>query len=189
MQPTRIQEYTKWQQHNQNRTKCMLIVDILISSLCCLCGIAIAPNPANMCLNCIRAQVDISEGIPKQEVVQFCKGCERYLQPPKYWVKCDLESRELLHICLKRLKGLNKIKLVDANFIWTEPHSRRLKIKLTIQKEVFNGTVVQQSFVVEFIVSTLQCEVCQKSYTENTWKAIVQVRQHVRSFTMLTSKR
>lgn len=35
-------------------------------SLCCLCGTAIAPNPTNMCVNCIRTQVDITEGIQKQ---------------------------------------------------------------------------------------------------------------------------
>lgn len=101
-----------------------------------MCGVAIPPNPANMCMNCIRQQVDITDGIPKEEIICFCRGCERYLQPPKYWVKCELESRELLTICLKKLKGLSKVKLVDANFIWTEPHSKRLKVKLTIQKEV-----------------------------------------------------
>jgi nonsense-mediated mRNA decay protein 3 len=26
-----------------------------------------------------------------------------------------------------------QVKLVDAGFIWTEPHSKRLKVKLTIQ--------------------------------------------------------
>lgn len=46
--------------------------------LCATCGIAIAPNPANMCLNCIRADVDITEGIPKQATVHFCRGCDRY---------------------------------------------------------------------------------------------------------------
>jgi len=38
---------------------------------------------------------------------------------------------------------------VDAGFIWTEPHSRRLKLKLTIQAEVLNGAILQQTFVVE----------------------------------------
>jgi hypothetical protein len=33
---------------------------------CCLCGTAILPNPANMCANCIRSQVDIAEGVQKQ---------------------------------------------------------------------------------------------------------------------------
>ena len=31
---------------------------------------------------------------------------------------------------------MNKVRLVHAEFIWTEPHSKRLKLKLTIQKEV-----------------------------------------------------
>jgi len=34
------------------------------------------------------------------------------------------------------MKGLKKVKLLDAKFIWTEPHSRRIKLKLTIQQEV-----------------------------------------------------
>jgi nonsense-mediated mRNA decay protein 3 len=156
--------------------------------LCCLCGISVPPNPANMCLNCIRSQVDITEGIPKEEVINFCRECERYLQPPKYWVACGLESKELLTICLKRIKGLQKVKLVDAKFLWTEPHSRRLKAKITIQKEVFNGTVLQQSFVVDFVVRNQQCEACQKSFTPYTWTAVVQVRQkvdHKRTFYFL----
>jgi len=31
------------------------------------------------------------------------------------------------------MKGLNKVKIVDATFIWTEPHSRRVKMKMVIQ--------------------------------------------------------
>jgi len=38
---------------------------------------------------------------------------------------------------------------------------------------------LQQSFVVEFIVGPQQCEACERSHTDKTWKAIVQVRQHV----------
>jgi hypothetical protein len=57
----------------------------------------------------------------------------RYLQPPSEWVACALESRELLSLCLKKLKGLNKVKLVDAGFIWTEPHSKRIKVCCYIQ--------------------------------------------------------
>lgn len=34
--------------------------------LCCECGTLITPNPANMCVACIRTRVDISENIPKQ---------------------------------------------------------------------------------------------------------------------------
>lgn len=93
-------------------------------------------NPSGMCVNCIRSQVDITSGIPKAQSVQCCRGCERYLQPPRTWIACAWESRELLTVCIKRLKGLNKVKLVDAAFVWTEPHSKRIKTKLTVQKEV-----------------------------------------------------
>jgi nonsense-mediated mRNA decay protein 3 len=65
---------------------------------------------------------DITQGIPREGVVHFCKGCEvlipsviallmnkRYLQPPNAWVNAELESRELLALCLKKIKGLNKV--------------------------------------------------------------------------------
>ncbi|KAI9204521.1 NMD3-domain-containing protein [Polychytrium aggregatum] len=156
--------------------------------LCASCGTTIAPNPANLCVNCIRNEVDITEGIPKQGTLHFCKGCERYLQPPNIWVNCALESRELLALCLKKLKGLSKVRLIDAGFVWTEPHSRRIKVKLTIQKEVFASTILQQVFVVEFIVSGQQCEECTRVAAQLTWKAAVQVRQkvpHKRTFLWL----
>lgn len=149
--------------------------------LCCLCGIAIAPNPANMCVSCIRGQVDISEGVPKQLSLFFCKFCERYLQPPRGWVAAQLESKELLSICLKRLsRALAKVKLVDASFKWTEPHSRRILVRLTIQKEAFHNAILQQEFMVEFVVEHQQCDACKKDAANmDAWQAVVQTRQKV----------
>ena len=49
----------------------------LFSRLCCQCGVPITPNPANMCVACIRTQVDIAADIPKQVVIYFCRFCER----------------------------------------------------------------------------------------------------------------
>jgi hypothetical protein len=73
---------------------------------------------------------------------------------------------------------LQKVKLVDAGFIWTEPHSKRLKVKLTIQSEVFNGTILQQGFVVEFIVENHMCLECNRvNANPNTWTACVQVQR------------
>lgn len=146
--------------------------------LCCVCGTQIAPNPANMCVNCLRTEVDITEGISKQVTIFFCKNCGRYQKPP--WVVAELESKELLAICLKKISGLNKdIKLVEAKFKYTEPHSRRLKVELTVQKQVFASAILQQVFVVTFICSSMQCPDCERSYTEHTWQAICQVRQKV----------
>uniref|UniRef100_A0A6U2GZ91 60S ribosomal export protein NMD3 n=1 Tax=Chlamydomonas euryale TaxID=1486919 RepID=A0A6U2GZ91_9CHLO len=148
--------------------------------LCCLCGTSIPSNPSNMCVNCIRSQVDITEGVQKQVTVLWCKMCGRYLQPPKHWVRAEPESKELLTFCIKKIKGLSKVKLVDAGFIWTEPHSKRLKIKLTVQGEVFNGAILQQTFVVDFVVENNMCMECNRANANpNSWTACVQLRQHV----------
>ena len=156
--------------------------------MCCECGIPMEPNAANMCTNCIQNRVDISEGIPKQMTVSFCRNCERYLNPPAQWLLCQLESKELLALLLRKVRGLNKVRLVDAGFIWTEPHSRRIKMKLTIQKEAFAGVILQQVFVIETTVCNQQCNDCAKFMAKNTWKAVVQVRQkvdHKRTFLYL----
>nr|ACO11168.1 60S ribosomal export protein NMD3 [Caligus rogercresseyi] len=145
--------------------------------LCCQCGIPIDPNPANTCVGCLRTQVDITEDIPKQVVLNFCKFCERCLNPPSQWIACSLESRDLMALCLKRLKGLSKVKLVDANFVWTEPHSRRIKVKLSVQGEVISGAILQQTFVVEYVVHNQMCDDCRRVEAKDTWNASVQVRQ------------
>lgn len=31
----------------------------------------------------------------------------------------------------------SQVRLIDAGFLWTEPHSKRIKMKVTIQKEVW----------------------------------------------------
>ncbi|KAG8948749.1 hypothetical protein FRC04_009360 [Tulasnella sp. 424] len=156
--------------------------------LCADCGTPIEPNSANLCIPCLRNSVDITEGIPKQATINFCRNCDRFLSPPASWTIAEPESRELLAICLKKLKGLNKVRLIDAGFIWTEPHSKRIRVKLTIQKEVFTSTILQQIFEVEYVVLYGQCPDCARLAAKNTWKAVVQVRQkvpHKRTFLYL----
>ena len=77
--------------------------------------------------------------------------------------------------------GLKNVKLVDAEFVWTEPHSKRIKINLTVQKEVFN-VVLQQSFIVAFIIEAKTCEDCIMDSIEHSTKAVVQLRQKVLYF-------
>ncbi|KAG1870153.1 NMD3 family-domain-containing protein [Suillus subalutaceus] len=107
------------------------------------------------------------------------RNCERFLSPPQSWTLARPESQELLAICLKRLKGLNKVRLTEAHFIWTEPHSKRLRVSLTIQKEVLTSTILEQIFEIEYLVQHGQCPDCTKLAAKNTWKALVQVRQKV----------
>ena len=136
----------------------------------------------------MKLTVDISDGIPREATIHTCRDCERWLQPPAHWVTAAPESRELLALCLKKLRGLSKVRIIDASFIWTEPHSRRVKVKITIQQEAFAGTILQQTFEVEYVVAYHQCPDCAKSFTVNTWRAVVQVRQkvpHKRTFLYL----
>ncbi|RKP28650.1 NMD3-domain-containing protein, partial [Metschnikowia bicuspidata] len=163
--------------------------DAVATVLCCNCGVPMDGSLGLvMCYDCIKLNVDITEGIPREANVSFCRNCERFLQPPSQWVRAKLESRELLAICLRRLKGLSKVRLVDASFIWTEPHSRRIRVKLTVQGEALQNTIVQQTFEVEYVVVAMQCPDCAKSFTTNTWRASVQIRQkvpHKRTFLYL----
>lgn len=84
-------------------------------------------------------------------------------------------------LCLKKIRGLRKVeKVVDSQWLWTEPHSRRVKLKLTVQRDVLDGQAsVQQSLVVEGIIQPTQCDDCKKAFTPHAgWTAMVQVRQH-----------
>lgn len=151
------------------------------SVLCCKCGIPMAPNAANMCVKCLRSEVDITEGLQKHVIIIHCPECDTYLQPPRTWLKAQLESKELLTFCVKRLKNLNKVlRLIHAEFIWTEPHSKRLKVKLKVQKEVLNGAVLEQSYIVEYVVQDQMCESCSRVQANpDQWVAAVQLRQQV----------
>ena len=112
-----------------------------------------------------------------QVTIQYCRFCERYLQPPSQWIQAALESRELMALCLKKLKGLKDVKLIDASFLWTEPHSKRLKVKLQVQAEVLGGAILQQTFVVEFVVAYQMCPDCHRTEAKDHWNCLVQVRQ------------
>lgn len=150
------------------------------SVLCCKCGIRMAPNAANMCVRCLRSEVDITEGLQKHVIIIHCPECGCYLQPPRTWVKAQLESKELLSFCVKRLKNLNKVRLIHAEFIWTEPHSKRIKVGLKIQKEVLNGAVLEQGYIVDYVIEDQMCESCCRVHANpDQWVAVVQLRQQV----------
>lgn len=61
--------------------------------------------------------------------------------------------------------------------ITTKTHTSQ--IRLTIQREVVTGTILQQSFIVTFIVRNQQCVECQAAFRQGSWKSLVQVRQRV----------
>ena len=153
--------------------------------VCCICGASIEANSRGICPTCEKKNIDITNGITKTGIIHFCKNCNRYLRPP--WIKCEKESQDMMNLCLSKIKGLNKIKIIDSSFIWTEPHSKLIKIKITIQKEI-DKVLASTSFIVEFKEEWIQCEDCAKTFTPHIWKSSVQIRQkvdHKRTFLYL----
>ncbi|KAG8467483.1 hypothetical protein KFE25_000799 [Diacronema lutheri] len=156
----------------------MQVDDELPDVLCCECGTGTRPNPTNMCVECLRSRIDITEGIARQVAQSHCRGCERY-ERSGGWVVCEPESKELLAILLKRVRGLDKVHLVDASFIWTEAHSKRMRVKLTVQREIVTGAVLQATLIVEFVISNKQCDKCARVEAKDYWVSCVQLRQKV----------
>ena len=146
-----------------------------VNVLCCVCGIPIAPNAANTCASCLASSSDITKGISTEVTLHQCRSCQRWHSEAGKWIASELESRELMGLCLGKVSGLKtaknsnqKVRLIDASWIWTEPHSMRLKVRLTIQKEIQRGTILQQSFTVVFVVRNQQCIECQSEYRQGS---------------------
>ena len=86
----------------------------------------------------------------------------------------------MMKLLMKKVKGITKeMKIFDAQFIWSEPHSKRMKIKLTLSKDVLNGVIMQKTIIITFHEVNLQCDECKKSFTPHTWNAEIQLRQRV----------
>jgi nonsense-mediated mRNA decay protein 3 len=148
--------------------------------LCCLCGASIIPNDAAMCLECLRTQFDITDVLAKTSEIVQCKKCDRWNTARNHWINQDMESAGLLACCLKLIGGIERVKLIDAKWIWTEPHSKRMKILLTVERGVLDDKIVlRQNATVEFVIRNKQCLPCIHEATDHTWGALVQLRQKV----------
>ena len=50
------------------------------------------------------------------------------------------------------------------------------QVKLTVQGEVVEGTILQQSFIVEYVVNHQMCDDCRRVEAKDTWNANVSIR-------------
>lgn len=138
-------------------------------------------------------------------VIYQCRNCRRFQRTEKCWESADHESSQLMSICLKQVPALqnnyhhssstsnnsnNKdagssesigpLKLIDTQWIWTEPHCMRYKIRCTIQTELYNVRVQQRVIVLLHCVFK-NCPDCTREYNHQTWQSVVQIRQKVTS--------
>ena len=145
--------------------------------VCCLCGMVIDANPRGTCEACFRKSLNIKTCIPTEFEIQYCKECQRFLRPP--YVKIERESTDMMKLCLSRIKSYDKkVKIIDSSFVFSEPHSKVIKIKVTIQKEV-EKNIISQNLIIEFKEKWNLCRDCQKIQTPHTWASCVQIRQRV----------
>ncbi|XP_044974197.1 60S ribosomal export protein NMD3-like [Hordeum vulgare subsp. vulgare] len=155
------------------------------TTLCCLCGVAMPPNAANMCAPCLRARVDVTEGAPRHAAVVHCPSCSSYLEPPRRWTRAAPESAELLQLLLRRVqRPLQRlgVSLSAAEFVFTEPHSKRLMLRLRLRREVLPGcgVALERDHAVEFTVHDRLCDSCSRARADpeqDQWCAVVQLRQ------------
>lgn len=148
--------------------------------LCCKCGIGIEPNQRNMCARCLNNETDLARDIRASMMIETCRGCERYFVPPKGWKTLAWGSQDLLIHLLGRNKSLKGLNIIDSNFIYTEEHSKKMKVEISI---VQSG--VEQNCVLDYNIRNMQCPDCMRTEAKQYWKALVQLRQrphHKRTF-------
>jgi nonsense-mediated mRNA decay protein 3 len=158
---------------------------------CCLCGVDIEPNDAMMCLPCLRMEVaretQGSLDAIEREVVR-CPKCYQWKRDTlsMHYFAAELESVELLTHLVKRMRRLKDLNVKDASFVWTEPHSKRIRVRVDYEQDVLGqGAKISQTVVLEFTIRDHLCKNCGKLGTKDGWSSIVQIRQHALSVGVL----
>lgn len=79
-------------------------------------------------------------------------------------IATSFELRELLALCLKRIRGLKSLsRISDCRWLYSEPHSNKLLLRLTARADVLEGKAeVEQSFNVSGLVHNMQCDECKQ---------------------------
>ncbi|GAB4858875.1 hypothetical protein Ancab_010352 [Ancistrocladus abbreviatus] len=96
-------------------------------------------------------------------------------------VKCLASEVDITDGLQKHRLKLKDVRLVHAEFVWTEPNSMRMIVRLRIQKEVLRGAVLEKAYEVLYVEHRQMCESYSRSQANpDQWVAAVQLRQHVR---------
>ncbi|XP_058746745.1 uncharacterized protein LOC131619691 [Vicia villosa] len=128
-------------------------------------------------VKCLRSKNDITVGLRKKLYLLHCPQCKTYSEPLKSWI----QSNQLLDLCLKLLEknlSFTNVRLVRSQTIPSQPNSKIIKIRVTVQKEVITGETLQQSYLVEFVQHNRVCESCTSPQPDpDQWNSVVELRQ------------
>lgn len=157
--------------------------------LCCICGIESTTT------KCIRCSINIKTN-KLIERIEHCKSCNRFLIPPKEWISCEFESKELLEILLKKSKYLKNCKIISAKFLPSEIHNKRIKIEIRYYGNLnicINDDNIYNSIsdinhniddlnntntlIIIFTIQNRQCNDCQNYESKIYWTSNIQLRQ------------
>jgi nonsense-mediated mRNA decay protein 3 len=156
--------------------------------LCCICGTSIVPNEAAMCMTCLKLQYH-SE-IPKSYELELtqCSKCGKWHHRQSQWLPYDMETPELLSFCIKKIpffhnNANNSIKITDSNWIWTEPHSKRLKLYINYEHKLedYQSLAISNQIQAEYVIKNKQCMTCIYENNDHTWNAMIQLRSFTSS--------
>jgi nonsense-mediated mRNA decay protein 3 len=118
-----------------------------------------------------------------QEIIQ-CPKCDRWsvgMHNDHVWAAHAMESQGLLSACMKKIHALQQhqdVKILDASWIWTEPHSKRLKFFIDSERLIFEQRLpIRQRVLCTYIIKNSQCRDCIIKNSDHTWSAQLQVRQ------------
>jgi len=145
---------------------------------CCICGLLIKPNAASMCPDCLKNNCDISGAVNSSGSLVYCKSCSKYQTSATKWTYAELESPELMKIALGKVKVDRDAKIVNSSFIFTEPHLKRMRLELEIEKPGPADTMLTQKVTLTIPITYLQCQQCCEAATPHEqWNTKVQTRQ------------
>ncbi|EIJ89376.1 60S ribosomal export protein NMD3 [Nematocida parisii] len=145
---------------------------------CCLCG-SESMFDTSMCYECtVRELPKLS--IDTTREVDRCGTCMRYSVPPSGWTTLRFEGPEMLAYLLKKVPELARMKLVDAYFIHSEEHSKRVRMRISIDRTgELNMCSVEYSQELEimWVIKGKHCLDCARAASNQTWNCVVQLRQ------------
>ncbi|EPR78380.1 Nonsense-mediated mRNA decay protein, partial [Spraguea lophii 42_110] len=153
---------------------------------CCFCGISLLTNTTStpfLCIRCSSLNKKLSDTIKTHETLTHCRGCDRYLCPPKKWIELEWLSIDMMQMLLKRKNDIKKYKINESIFLKSEKTSRRFILKLNISynpDEVHNdniSTTLYDTVLIQYRLTNKQCSDCEKREAKQYWNYIVQVRQ------------
>ncbi|EHY66793.1 hypothetical protein NERG_00433 [Nematocida ausubeli] len=149
---------------------------------CCLCGTE-SMFETSMCFECTVRELP-KLNVDTSREVDRCSTCMRYSVPPSGWTTLRFEGPEMLAYLLKKIPELAKLKLVDAYFIHSEEHSKRVRMKVSIDRtsemDIF-GLEHAEELDITWVIKGKHCLDCARAASNQTWNCVVQLRQKCQS--------